>query len=136
MTMTQKLQTVLLLDDNPATNFIHKKFISKVDCAEQIVDFQSGINALDYLRSETVKAPELMFVDINMPIMDAWEFLGEFQKLENPNLKDTKVILLSTSMSVTDMEKANQITIISGVRLKPLTVKTVHEIIEEFFPSS
>lgn len=134
--MTKKLQTILLLDDNPATNFIHKKFISKVDCAEKILDFQSGINALEYLKSESASAPELMLVDINMPIMDAWEFLTEFKDIKNPKLKDTKVVLLSTSMSETDKEKAQQIGIINGMRLKPLTVKTVHEIMEEFFSDS
>lgn len=132
--MTKKLQTVLLLDDNPATNFIHKKFISRADRAEEIVAFQSGFDALDYLKSETKKGLELMLVDINMPIMDAWDFLEEFQKIEAPHLKDTKVVLLSTSVSASELEKARQIDIISGLRLKPLTVKAVHEIMDELFP--
>lgn len=132
--MTKKLNTILLLDDNPATNFIHQKFISRVDCTEEIVTFQGGFDALDYLGSKTKKALELMLVDINMPMMDAWDFLEEFQKIENPHVKDTKVILLSTSVSASDFEKAKQIPIIRGLRLKPLTVKAVHEIMDEFFP--
>ena len=132
--MTKKLQTILLLDDNSATNFIHRKFISKADCTEEIITFEGGIDALDYLRSKTEKALELMLVDINMPTMDAWDFLEEFQKIENPHLKETKVVLLSTSVSASDFEKAKQIDIISGLRLKPLTVKAVHEIMDELFP--
>lgn len=131
--MTKKLDTILLLDDNPATNFIHKKFISKVNCAKQIVAFQSGVEALEYLQSDKTKTPELLLVDINMPIMDAWEFLAEFQKTKPEESKEAKVILLSTAMTPKDMEKAEAIDIISGVRLKPLTVKTVREIMDKFF---
>lgn len=133
--MSEKLKTVILLDDNGATNIIHKKFIMKANCAEQIMKFQNGVEALQYIKSKATEPPDLIFVDINMPIMDGWEFLTELEKIEYSNNKKSIVILLSTSLSSAEREKANNIEIIDEVRLKPLTVKAVQEIVIDFFPN-
>ena len=133
--MNGKIKTVLLLDDNGATNIIHKKFITKTSCVEQILKFQSGVKALQYLKSEAREQPDLIFVDINMPIMNGWEFLEELKKLTDSNKKESTVILLSTSLSSVERGKANNIKIIDEVRLKPLTVKAVQKIIADFFPN-
>ena len=132
--MHEKLKTVLLLDDNGATNIIHKKFIVKANCAEQILKFQNGVDALHYLNLEATEPPDLVFVDINMPIMNGWQFLEELGKVKTLFKKKPTVILLSTSLSPTDREKANNIEIIDQVKLKPLTVKAVQEIVSNFFP--
>lgn len=133
--MIRKLKTILLLDDNGATNIIHKKFITRANCAEQILKFQSGIEALHYLKSEAVEQPDLIFVDINMPIMTGWQFLEELQKMKDSYKKESIVVLLSTSLSSVDREKANNLKIIDEVRLKPLTIKAVQEIVADFFPN-
>jgi len=133
--MNGKIKTVLLLDDNGATNIIHKKFIAKTSCVEQILKFQSGVKALQYLKSEAYEQPDLIFVDINMPIMNGWEFLEELKKLKDSDKNESIVILLSTSLSSAEREKANSIKIIDEVRLKPLTVKAVQKIIVDFFPN-
>ena len=130
--MGRKLKMVLLLDDNGATNIIHKKFIIKANCAEQILKFQNGKEALQYLKSKLNEPPELIFVDINMPIMDGWEFLTELEKIENSG-KKTKIVLLSTSLSAAAREKASTMKIIDEVRLKPLTIKAVQEIVADIF---
>lgn len=132
--MNEKLNTVLLLDDNGATNIIHEKFITKANCAEKVVKFKSGAKALQYLKSEDNESPNLIFVDILMPIMNGWEFLEEFVKMEPSDKKKSIIVLLSTSLSSTDREKANNIKIIDEVRLKPLTVKAVQEIVADYFP--
>jgi len=131
--MTKKLESVLLLDDNLATNFLHKKFLEKSECAERIVDFRSGTNALKYLTQEGITQPDLILVDINMPIMSAWEFLEEYGKLNELAENESVVILLSTSLSPADKEKADKVKLIKEVMLKPLTNEGITAIIEKYF---
>ncbi|WP_422860722.1 response regulator [Flagellimonas sp. S174] len=131
--MKEKLKSILLLDDNPATNYIHKKFIAKVNCAEKVLDFQNGYEALKYIRDHPQSPPDLIFVDINMPIMDAWEFLEEFEKLEEGLRQKSKVFVLTTSLSPRDVEKAGEIELIEDVIIKPLSTDDIERLITEFF---
>ncbi|QCX01286.1 response regulator [Aggregatimonas sangjinii] len=133
--MKNRLRSIMLLDDNPATNFIHKKFIKMAACAEKTVDFQSGNNALKYLQTNSDFLPDIIFVDINMPIMSAWEFLEEYGELVDNVEKKPVVILLSTSLSPADKKKAEDIEIIDDIRLKPLAVDVIHDVVDKFFPS-
>ncbi|MGB5820855.1 MAG: response regulator [Saonia sp.] len=132
--MRKKLNYILLLDDNPATNFIHKKFIREAGCAEEVIDFQSGYDMLDYLKSEENPSPELIFIDINMPIMNAWEFLEEYEKINEAKRKRTNLIMLTTSLSPGDVMKAKNIDMIKDIRLKPLSVDSVQNVVSAFFP--
>ncbi|MRI00698.1 response regulator [Kriegella sp. EG-1] len=134
--MPKQLDTILLLDDNYSTNFIHKKFISDANCTEQIIDFQSGIDALDYLSDVKNKIPDLIFVDINMPIMSAWEFLTNFNELDRDDTDNSVIILLTTSLSPKDEEKAANISTINGIWLKPLSEEKIGAIIEKYFELS
>ncbi|CAM4308415.1 response regulator [Zobellia nedashkovskayae] len=129
--MSRKLKSVLLLDDNLATNFFHKKIIEKSNSAELVLEFRSGINALNYLSQKGIEQPELIMVDINMPIMDAWEFLAKLNDIKTDSKIKTKVILLSTSLSPADKEKADKLPLIKEVLLKPLTKESIHRVIED-----
>ena len=129
--MSRKLRSILLLDDNFATNYFHKKVIKKASCTESVVDFRKGEEALDYLREEAIEPPELMFVDINMPTMSGWEFLEILETSEKDVERSTTVILLSTSLSPEDVEKANKIPLIKDVLLKPLSKETIYKIIHD-----
>lgn len=70
-----------------------------------------------------------------MPIMNGWEFLEELEKIKSLDKKKSIVVLLSTSLSSVEKEKANNIKIIDEVRLKPMTVKAVQKIVTDFFPN-
>ena len=129
--MDNKLKSVLLLDDNLATNFFHKKIIEKSKSAELILEFRSGINALNYLSQEGIQPPELILVDINMPIMSAWEFLERFDDLKKESKTNTNVVLLSTSLSPADKEKADMIPLIKEILLKPLTKESLQRVIND-----
>ncbi len=131
--MKEKLESILLLDDNPATNYIHRKFIEKVNCAEKVLDFQNGYEALKYIRDNPQYPPDLIFVDINMPIMDAWEFLEEFEKLDEKQRQKSKVFVLTTSLSPRDVEKAGEIEFIEDVMIKPLSTDDIERLMAEFF---
>ena len=129
------LNTILLLDDNKSTNFIHRKFILKADCAKKVVVFQIGQEAIDYLR-QVSNYPELIFVDINMPTMDAWEFLDHYNKITPKGNHVSKVILLTTSLSPKDKEKVKNYPTIAEVILKPLNTEMIKRIIEKYFENA
>ncbi|MBM1105587.1 response regulator [Aurantibacter crassamenti] len=131
--MPKQLESILLLDDNYSTNFIHKKFIAYANCAKNVVDFQSGIDALEYLKIPENPIPELIFIDINMPIMSAWEFLENYSELEREDKDNAVIILLTTSLSPKDEEKAANIGQINGIWLKPLSEEKINAIIQKYF---
>ena len=127
------LSKVLLIDDNGATNFIHTKFLTKAEAAKEVVAFQKGQLALDYLEDTANTLPDLIFVDINMPTMDAWEFLELFKELKRADKDQIKIILLTTSLSPQDEVKIDRLTNVEAIMLKPLNVQQMHKILKDHF---
>ena len=81
----EKLNCVLLIDDDESTNFLHEIIINQSKITKQVIAHQSGSSALEYLQSKMngeYPQPDLIFLDINMPGMNGWEFLEEYKKLE------------------------------------------------------
>ena len=112
--MKPKFKSILLIDDDEATNFIHEMIIKQANCTEKVITKDSAINALEYLTtiSEGVyPQPDIIFLDINMPAMDGWEFLKEYEQLDDNQLAKTVIVMLSTSLNPADKEKANSISL-------------------------
>ena len=134
--MRQKLKNVLLVDDDEGTNFIHKLVITESDCAENIVIKENGVEALNYLKSAIngkYPEPDLIFLDVNMPRMNGWEFLEEFKTLPKHQKAKTVIVMLSTSLHPDDRERANNFPEISTFLPKPLSVEKVIEVYTRFF---
>ena len=78
--MKQKLNSILLIDDDIATNFIHTRLIKKTLVVDTIITKLNGEEAMEYLTTKKdgeYPQPELIFLDINMPVMNGWEFIEE-----------------------------------------------------------
>jgi CheY-like chemotaxis protein len=134
--MKPKLKTILLVDDDEATNFINKMAIKQMNCTENIVVKENGIAALDYLTTYIdgkYPQPDLIFLDINMPAMDGWEFLQEYDNLEDNQLAKTVIVMLTTSLNPDDKVKAKVIPLISDFMSKPLTNEKLEHILERHF---
>ncbi len=134
--MKTKLKSILLIDDNEADNFLHTLVIKEAACTDHVVAIKSGQKALEYLR-ETEEGlhpqPDLIFLDINMPGMDGWEFLEEYKNLINTKKSQIVVVMLTTSPNPDDQEKARQISEISKYVNKPLSQEILDEIMKEYF---
>lgn len=127
----------MLVDDSDADNFIHKRVIKKLDCADQIVEMPNGKAAMDYLMENrgTLAIPELVFLDINMPIMNGWEFLDSF-RASGFSDEGLKIIsMLSTSQNPDDMARAEMQEVVNDYTCKPLRQGVLERILEENFPA-
>jgi CheY-like chemotaxis protein len=136
--MNNTLKSIMLVDDNADDNFIHTRLIKKNDLAEIIIVKQTALGALEYLKSKKENStppppPDLLFLDINMPGMNGWEFLEEYSKLSVEFKCKTVIIMLTTSDNPADLHKAKLYQPISDFRTKPLTVGMIEEIISNFF---
>jgi CheY-like chemotaxis protein len=142
--MKQKLNCVLVIDDDEATNFFNEMIVEKSGCSEYIKIAQSGQEALDYL-TNSIKhesgenrfpCPDLIFLDINMPAMDGWEFLDKYRKLNKEYHGNTIVVMLTTSLFPEDIARANQIPEISCFENKPLTAEKLNKLLGKHFAGS
>ncbi len=132
-----KLKRVLLVDDCEATNFLHTMLIEEYGCAENVVVKLNGREALDYLITEEEGAfpqPELVFLDINMPVMNGWEFLEEYESLEVGQRAGAVVVMLTTSLNPGDRIKAEAHSGIKSFETKPLSLEKIDEVLKLFHP--
>ena len=139
--MTQKLNTVLLIDDDEPTNYFNSLIIEESGCADHIQVVQSGEKALEYLTNcghsrgqcEGFPCPDLIFLDINMPAMNGWEFLDKYKELKEEQKGKTIFVMLTTSLFSEDALKAKEIPEISGFETKPLTAEVIDKILKKHF---
>jgi CheY-like chemotaxis protein len=139
--MQRKLNCVLLIDDDEPTNFLSRMLIEEANCTEQIQVVQSGQDALNYLRNserfagknKNLPTPDLIFLDINMPAMNGWEFLAKYAELEKLQKDKLIMVMLTTSLDPDDEVKAKNIADVTDFRRKPLTKKMVDEILDAHF---
>ncbi len=136
--MNPKLNCILVIDDDEPTNFFTNMILEGCNCAEHITFLQTGQEALEYLtKSEAgnnpalYPRPDLIFLDINMPAMDGWEFLEKYKKL---NVKNKIVlVMLTTSLFPEDKLKAQGMPEVSGFENKPLSAAKVAAVVEKCF---
>jgi CheY-like chemotaxis protein len=134
--LAQKLSCVLLIDDHKPDNVLHTIIIEEANVAEKIVAIETGQKALDYLKStEDGKhmQPDLIFLDINMPGINGWDFLGDYEQLDQAKQGGVVIVMLTTSLNPDDEAKARTYSVIKGFRNKPLTPEMLQELLEEHF---
>jgi len=134
----KKIKTVLLIDDDEPTNFINKKIIQSSGFVEDIHVAHGGQEALHFLNRKGNQVhefpiPELIFLDINMPAMDGWEFLAHYKNIENLQTERIVIIMLTTSLNPDDEVRAKEIKEVSEYKNKPLTSQIIEEVFLRFF---
>jgi CheY-like chemotaxis protein len=131
--MSRKLNCIMLIDDNPHDNFFHERTIKQNNINSVVLAKTSGREALEYLKSEKLPQSDLIFLDINMPGMNGWEFLKEYNQLDKELQSHAIIVMLTTSDNPNDMAKAKNWSFVSEYITKPLTEEMMSEISNKYF---
>ena len=130
---TYKYKSALLVDDNFIDNMINQKILNNSDFAESIVVKQSCEAAINYLQelvSNNQELPEIIFLDLSMPIMNGWQFLEEYTKL-NPYIgKKISIYICSSSISQDDITRAKAINEVTDYIIKPIAKTKLIDLIK------
>lgn len=127
----KNIDLVMLVDDNDTDNFISKRIIEITKFANSVEIKNSGKSALEYLekhKDDADKLPDIIFLDINMPIVDGFVFLYEFEKFSDLVKQKCKVIILSSSDNKRDIDKIVNNDHVIRFITKPLTENALSEI--------
>lgn len=122
-----KYSTIILVDDDPINNLINKRLISKTKVSERVEEFLEAEKALEKLNSLAEDENALILLDINMPVMNGWDFLNFYvEKLQH---RPDKIVMLSSSIDFQDRVKANSYSCVKGFIEKPLTPEKFQSIL-------
>ena len=135
--MNHKIRTVLLIDDSEFDNLFHERILRKSELVENIIVQTSGEEALEYLKENkrlNLRSPDIIFLDINMPGMNGWEFIEQYQLLEETTKSKVVLVMLTTSDNPKDISKAKEYSAITDYKIKPLSKPVLEEVIDRYFP--
>lgn len=127
----KKIKNICIIDDDPIYIFAVKRILELSELGENFIIYTNGEKAIKGI-TETInnneKLPDLILLDINMPVMDGWQFLDQFLLLNPP--KSTILFIASSSIDYVDIEKSKTYDIIANYLLKPFSRKQILEMVE------
>jgi CheY-like chemotaxis protein len=124
-----KIKMTYIIDDDAIFVFVLKKLLEKNGNFGNMIDFKNGNDAIDILFSKESELPCVILLDLNMPIIDGWQFLDQ---LEDSELKDQlNVYIMSSSIDRTDIEKSKTYSIVKDFISKPVNADKLNKILEE-----
>jgi CheY-like chemotaxis protein len=136
MAETLKFKAVMLIDDNEIDNLINQKIIEASNICEHIFTHTGGKSAIEFLRNIEKIAPltnnqglpEIIFLDIDMPLMDGFQFLDEFDTLGSATKEYCKIVMLTSSINPQDMSKSKKYQYVKKYLNKPLTQESLRKL--------
>jgi CheY-like chemotaxis protein len=134
--MLPKLPCVLLVDDDPTTNFLNRKLLERLAVADQVLVALNGQEALTVLEAQCAQQPAgsplLVLLDVNMPVMNGLQFLEAYQQLPADRQCPTVMVMLTTSAHPQDVQRAQQLPVADFLS-KPLTQEKVERVLYQHF---
>lgn len=124
-----RFDVIFLVDDDPINNLINRRLLGKTGIGDYIEEFLSAHEALEKIKLLPKEGSLLIFLDINMPVLNGWEFLDQYTSLF-PNRNDV-IVILSSSIDFQDRQKALEYSVVSGFLEKPLSLEKINFQIEK-----
>ncbi len=133
--MSQNIESVCIIDDDSIYINLVSKIIELRQLSETVIVFNNGKEAMDFFqesieKNEKPEVPQVIFLDINMPVMDGWEFLSEFSKIKNKLSDKINLYVVSSSIDSRDIERAKSIDVVSDYLTKPIKIDDFERILE------
>lgn len=132
--MERKINTVCLVDDDDIYQFVASLEIKKTNLVNKIILFPDGQKAINFFISEKEnqdKLPDIIFLDVNMPLMDGWQFLEEYILIKKLLAKHIIIYMVSSSVDEKDVMRANNISEVTGYLIKPINKNRLTEVFQE-----
>lgn len=134
----QKLNCILLVDDDPGTHLINRFLLKKHELASHVFEARDGIEALEFIKTQAslngngFGLPDLIFLDLKMPLMDGFEFLENYKKLK-PELKKSVIVVVSSSDRADDKLKVMAFENVKSFYKKPLNTNALQTLWNKYF---
>ncbi|WP_062061307.1 response regulator [Aquimarina longa] len=132
--MPQNKERICIIDDDSIYINLVSKIIEVKKLSETIIIFRNGKEAMDFFlksieRDTEDQIPQVIFLDLNMPVMDGWEFLKEFSKIKNKISEKIDLYVVSSSIDSRDIERAKSIDLVSDYLSKPVRIDDFEKIL-------
>jgi CheY-like chemotaxis protein len=117
-------KNIAVIDDDDIYVLLTKRIIEKTHLFEKVIVFKNGLEGLNFIKenfNDFNLLPEIILLDLSMPIMNGWQFLDEFMKLYPKNESSIKIYISTSSISPNDVERAKKISIVSNYLIKPIS---------------
>jgi CheY-like chemotaxis protein len=127
------VKNIYLIDDDPIFVFLTKRIINSAQCDCQINEFSDGQLAISHLQEiidDVDLLPDIIFLDLSMPVMDGWEFLEEYALIQSRIKKKIALFIVSSSISPHEVERSKTFLSVTDFVIKPMEKGKVIEIID------
>ena len=131
--MNYPIELACIIDDDDMYTNLIIKMINIKKLSKNLLVFKNGKEALDYFRQslkvvEKKSIPQVILLDLNMPVMDGWQFLTELGTYNFPELKNTTLYIVSSSINPADMERSKAIHLVKDFLVKPISPDELSEV--------
>ncbi len=129
----KKIDLACIIDNDPIFIFGIKKLMEMMNFCDNVMVYKNGFDALNGLKSIIMtkeKLPDIILLDLNMPVLDGWQFLDEFIKI--PCKKKVTIYIVTSSINPEDVFKAKSYGAVSDYIVKPVSIKTLKEVLQNF----
>jgi CheY-like chemotaxis protein len=131
----QQLDCIILVDDDEVTNFVHEAVIEDAGVTKEVLVVEDGrkaLNLLQELENNSTNCPNLIFLDINMPVMNGFEFLDAYQQMKGQLKQPVIIVMLTSSLNPQDVVRA-QAAGATDFLDKPLTADKLNDVLGKYF---
>lgn len=133
----RKIDQICIIDDDPIVIFGTKRILQNAQCCSNFLVYRNGKEGLEGLREIMMAGetpPDIILLDLNMPVMDGWQFLDEFTQIQSS--EKILIYIVTSSIDPKDINKAKSYSQVNNYIVKPITVKIIKDLIIKDFQLS